>query len=340
MREYLLPQGGNFYKANLHAHTTVSDGALSPEQVKDLYLSRGYSIVAFTDHDVMVDHSDLADDRFLPLKGYEMRIDDRAERFCEQKTYHINLIAKDPSVCHQVFFNPNSRFTGHAADYAKNVQCREPVYQYNFSPIFINRLLRAAEAGGFLTVCNHPHWSLLDKEDLFPLSGLFGIEVTNGTCTAVRGSADHGSELFERMLRAGKTELIPISADDNHNAQGTDGDFSDSFIGFTMIKAPALRYADVIRALESGDCYASEGPLFTDLYAEDGELHVSTSPVREILLLCRGRNGHRLHKAGDLLLSGGTFPIKRDWGYFRLEIVDERGRRAYTRAYDAARYGR
>ena len=34
---YLLPEKGNFYKANLHCHTVVSDGALTPEQVKEAY---------------------------------------------------------------------------------------------------------------------------------------------------------------------------------------------------------------------------------------------------------------------------------------------------------------
>ena len=32
---YLLPKEGTFYKANLHCHTVVSDGDLTPEQVKD-----------------------------------------------------------------------------------------------------------------------------------------------------------------------------------------------------------------------------------------------------------------------------------------------------------------
>ena len=34
MRKYLLPEGGNFYKANLHCHTVLSDGAMTPEEVK------------------------------------------------------------------------------------------------------------------------------------------------------------------------------------------------------------------------------------------------------------------------------------------------------------------
>ena len=56
MKKYLLPRNGKFYKANMHAHTTVSDGRLSPEEMKRAFMERGYSIVAFTDHEVMVPH--------------------------------------------------------------------------------------------------------------------------------------------------------------------------------------------------------------------------------------------------------------------------------------------
>ena len=34
MRQELLPARGKFYKANLHMHTTISDGELTPEEVK------------------------------------------------------------------------------------------------------------------------------------------------------------------------------------------------------------------------------------------------------------------------------------------------------------------
>ena len=52
MKKYLLPETGNFYKANLHCHTTYSDGRKTPEQVKARYKGLGYSIVAYTDHDI------------------------------------------------------------------------------------------------------------------------------------------------------------------------------------------------------------------------------------------------------------------------------------------------
>lgn len=67
MKQYLLPEAGQFYKANLHCHSTVSDGRLSPEELKELYMRHGYSIIAYTDHEVLIPHPELTDDKFLAL---------------------------------------------------------------------------------------------------------------------------------------------------------------------------------------------------------------------------------------------------------------------------------
>ncbi len=37
MKKYLLPHEGNFYKANLHSHSTISDGNKTPEELKKIY---------------------------------------------------------------------------------------------------------------------------------------------------------------------------------------------------------------------------------------------------------------------------------------------------------------
>ena len=71
----LLPRVYGSYKANLHCHTTYSDGNLSPEQVKEHYKANGYSVVAFTDHNVLIDHSALNDKDFLALVGLEVDTD-------------------------------------------------------------------------------------------------------------------------------------------------------------------------------------------------------------------------------------------------------------------------
>ena len=71
MRKYLLPNEGEFYKANLHTHTNRSDGAQSPEKVKEVYKDLGYSVVAYTDHDIFIDSQHLTDDTFVALNGVE-----------------------------------------------------------------------------------------------------------------------------------------------------------------------------------------------------------------------------------------------------------------------------
>ena len=96
MKKYLLPQKGNFYKANMHSHTVISDGKLTAEEVKAAYKERGYSIVAFTDHEIMIPHYDLRDESFLPITAYEIQLRDwnRASRCI--KLYHMNVYSPDP----------------------------------------------------------------------------------------------------------------------------------------------------------------------------------------------------------------------------------------------------
>ena len=38
--QVLLPDSG-YFKANLHCHTTLSDGDFTPEQMKEAYMAHG-----------------------------------------------------------------------------------------------------------------------------------------------------------------------------------------------------------------------------------------------------------------------------------------------------------
>ena len=105
MKKFLLPETGNYYKANLHCHTNISDGKLSPEQIKEAYKSHGYSIVAYTDHDVFIPHPELCDESFLALNSMEIEITQPKEETkhageeCARffvKTCHLCFIAIDP----------------------------------------------------------------------------------------------------------------------------------------------------------------------------------------------------------------------------------------------------
>ena len=97
MKKYLIKEEGNFYKANLHMHTTVSDGKMTPLEVKEKYKEKGYSIVAYTDHELMLPHNDLSDDSFLAITSTEISINQRKDcDFRYTKCYHLNILSKDP----------------------------------------------------------------------------------------------------------------------------------------------------------------------------------------------------------------------------------------------------
>ena len=53
MKIHLLPEKGNVYKANLHTHSTVSDGKYTPAELKEIYKSSVYQILAISDHELL-----------------------------------------------------------------------------------------------------------------------------------------------------------------------------------------------------------------------------------------------------------------------------------------------
>ena len=93
MKKYLLPENGNFYKANLHSHSTVSDGRLTPREMKDFYMDNGYSIIAYTDHNKFVCHNELSDKNFLALNGVEIDINDDIQPRKFGKTCHFCMVS-------------------------------------------------------------------------------------------------------------------------------------------------------------------------------------------------------------------------------------------------------
>ena len=91
-----IPPDTPQYKANLHSHSNLSDGSLTPEAMAEAYQAKGYSVLAITDHEAPYDHSRLSTPDFLMLTGYEAYIRPSAD--CQLDPYgpeiHLNLLAK------------------------------------------------------------------------------------------------------------------------------------------------------------------------------------------------------------------------------------------------------
>jgi len=305
MKRYLIPDKGTFYKANLHCHSTCSDGKLSPEQIKQEYMAKGYSIVAYTDHNCFKDHSELADESFLPICGCEVDItENKSPNFKYLKTYHINLYAPDYS--------------------ASFSRCD---FSFNYSVDCVNEFIRYAKEKGYMVSYNHPRWSLENYSDYSGLEGVDFIEIYNHGCY-VAGYEDYVPYVMDDFLRMGK-RVWCTATDDNHNHN----QFYDSFGGYVMIKAEKLEYGTVMQALKNGEFYASTGAQIDELYIEDGVMTVKCAPAKSIVFTTEMRKTKRIVAKEGQPLTQGTFKIDPDDGYVHVEITDINGYKANTQPY-------
>lgn len=292
MKKYLLSPG-NWYKANLHCHTTLSDGAYTPEEIKRIYMEKGYSIVAFTDHEYIVTHNDLSDDNFLAINGYEYAVsqpvtDDRPGPAC--KTYHMNFYCKNRN-CDTIVGYTKENVEYWSKNKPENfgpIKYILPREKREYTSEFVNGIIADANSNGFFVSINHPMWSLQTFTDYKEIEGLWGIELYNHGCNVV-GYLEDSNHIYDKLLRQRKF-LYPICSDDNHNRDANYPN-KDSFGGFVMVKAANLDYDTVIKSLLEGEFYSSTGPLFEEIYIEDNMAHIKCSPVREIRMLTEGRDG-------------------------------------------------
>lgn len=312
--QMLLPEAGSFYKANLHCHTTLSDGRWTKEQVKAEYQKRGYSIVAFTDHRHYGWHPELMDSQFIPLAAFEADLNEprpASGSFARVRTYHLNFYDTCPQ-----------RRTGFAAV--------QPPQRYGDLPA-LNRFLAQMNEAGFLACYNHPYWSLQTTPDYEGLRGLFAMEIYNHGCE-LDGLYGYAPQAYDEMLRAGGP-LFCLATDDNHNGYPPGHPLCDAFGGFTMLKLPRLTYDAVIDGLRQGHFYCSTGPEIHSLFIRDGALHVTCSPVEKIYLITQGRFCQMQVAEPGQTVQQAVFPLRGDEGYVRVDCRDATGRHAYSNAF-------
>ncbi len=336
MKKYLLQESGNFYKANLHCHTTLSDGRRTPEEVKEIYKNLGYSVVAYTDHDIMIPHDDLTDDEFLALHGFEYEINKPGARIhYETLTCHICFIGIDPENITQPMWNEAYACIGNAKKNAYLVKHDEgePPYVREYSGEAISKMMQTARDKGFFVTYNHPGWSLEAYPEYMGYNGMNAFEMYNGGCLAV-GYADYHPRVYDDMLMGGK-KLYCIGADDNHNAANPQSRRYDSGWAWTMIKADSLDYSTITKALVDGQFYASEGPEIYSLTFEDGRVHIECSEAEKIVCNYGIRHAEMAFDENHGAVTSADFGMNPDWKYFRITVVGKDGKTACTNAYFA-----
>lgn len=328
---------GKAYKANLHCHTTVSDGRYTPEETKKMYMEQGYSIVAFTDHNVLLDHSDLCEDSFLALNGYELDVSEPGRAFNFTRTAHMCFIAKKQDNLTQVCYNKDKYIWGNAREYIPQLRFDRDDYERVYSHEGVSDMMKKGRESGFFVTYNHPTWSIESYPEYSGYEGMDAMEIFNTGCDR-GGWNEYNARCYDDLLRQGK-RIYCVAADDNHSSGchsiGTPG--FDCFGGWVMIFAEKLEYNAVMKALEEGKFYcvssfSSDGPAIEEFYVEDGWVYVKTSPVKRICYMTKYRRAELQGALEGEYITEAKFRINPDDGYFRIDIMDEFGSHANTNA--------
>ncbi len=308
MRRDLLNSTYNQYKANMHTHSTVSDGLKTPEELRDMYMEKGYSIIAYTDHEKFVRHNELSNESFLALNGFEMGFDESNPNKSSWETYvcHINFVALSPDIEN----HPNDD---------------NPTFVREYSSECINSMIRRGREKGFFVTHNHPTWSLENYPIYMSYEGHNALELINYVSFWC-GTNEYNTGVYDDLLRSGK-RLIAVAGDDNHNF------VPDSFGAYTVILSENLEYRNVAHSLEEGQCYVSEGPEIKELYVEDGKIKVKCSPAKHIHFSSNSRYAQTFFNEDGGLITEAEYEILPEVKYMRVTIIDDHNRHACSRGY-------
>ncbi len=330
---YLISPLKKQYKANLHGHSTHSDGRRTPEELKELYKGHGYSILAITDHESPKSRSYLDDPDFITITGYEayIRHNKEAVHNSYESEIHLNLFARDPANEALVCYNPNyCRY--HTDEQKQAYQKVGSQRTREYTVEYINEFIRTARENGYIVSYNHPWWSMEPESDVLQYEGLFSMEMCNYACYLISGGLEYNAPLYDKLLTAGK-RIFCHSADDTHGKQPIDSPRFDSFGGFAMIMPDAFTYDAIFRAMETGEMYSSMGPVFHEVSMDGNRIHIECSDVSRIAVFTGSKAPYRkLAEKGETITSA-DFEIEDRAKYVRVSIVDDQGRYADTRGF-------
>ncbi len=304
---------GNWYKGNLHCHSTKSDGMMTYDELKTAFKERGYSFVAFSDHNQFLDTSFLSDPDFLALPAVELGI---VKTPTDIRDFHFNGVMGTDEMLEKA-----------TLPMLKDGEWIGPVPFTGYE--CVQGMVDSLVKRGFFVTVNHPHWSLNEIEDILPLKGLNAMEVFNYSSHHVENMGDD-KVIWGSLLRRGM-RLWGLATDDNHDDFALDAPDSDLGGGWVCVKAPSLSRNDIVQALVDGRFYASSGPTIHSFRIEDNKVIFECSPCEKMYI--NGDVRQYVHRIGEPHQDTVTCLRKKLLGtekYVRGECVDRFGRRAYS----------
>jgi len=291
-------EDGNWYKGNLHTHTTGSDGALSPEDTAQQYKKAGYHFLSITDHNCITRIE--KNQGILLIPGEEMA--------CGRKGSHIVGIGLKEAITYN-----NDQIT----NFGKNF--------WEVSPREMAELIK--KQGG-VSIIAHPHWSGLDSCDMLEASDCDMMEVFNTNCHHEQDKA-YCMTYWDNLLMEDKN-IFAVASDDAHNRPFAFNQ-PDACGSWIMVKAKKLTEWDIMQQIKRGMFYASWGPEIKDLKISGNTIHVTTSLVKSISFISCAGVGAKF-TADKEPIKEAEYVITGPQQFVRVQCCDMQGRMAWTNA--------
>lgn len=306
---------GLFYKGNLHCHSTLSDGKMTPQELVEAYRERGYSFLALSEHNLFTDHTELCSPDFLTLPAIEWEADQTETRdgvFLWQKTHHVHGIRLEGAACSSPM---------------RNGEKLQPA-PYD-GPQTAERMCRYLKSRGLFCIYNHPLWSKTSRSDYADLDGFTAMEIYNFSEDLANATGD-ASLRWDELLDDGK-QILGVAADDNHNGGWPD----DSFGGYIQVWAPELSRQAITRSIVEGRFYSSSGMELQDVWLEERTLHVRCAPASRIDFIAGPCvcGGETILARPDATLTEASYTCGPDTIYVRVVCTDARGTRAWSNPF-------
>lgn len=297
---------GTLYKGNVHCHSTVSDGKLSPEELVEAYKAQNYSFLVLSEHDIYTNSSRYDSKDFIVIPGIEREIG-----LPNREVYHIHGIGNTSS----------SLITNNYLDNE-----RIPIIKYD-SINDVQQIINELKSHGNLVMINHPYWSLNSASNINKLTNFDLIEIYNHGCE-IENLSGTSDAYYDEILRANK-RVNCIASDDNHNLN-SDNPFLDSFGGWIKVKCKALSANNIYTAIKNGDYFSSCGPDILQYEANEDIIKLNCSPCKTVVFLTYPRRGKRID--GDLNhpITEASYKFKGHEEYVRIKIIDFNGNAAWS----------
>jgi hypothetical protein len=303
------PAAERWWKGNLHTHSLWSDGDDYPEMIVDWYRQHGYQFLALSDHNVMLDGQKWIDAE--TNKGGSAALEKYSKRFGPDWLERRESGGR-PQVRLRTLeefrgkFEEEGRFLlipgeeisdhfGEAPIHLNATNLRKlippqggkSVYEVMQNDINVVLEQRKALHQPMIPHINHPNfrWAVT-AEDIMRVAGERFLEVYNGhPITWNAGDTNHPSHerIWDIVLtrRLAELRLEPIwgtAVDDAHNYHEFKTEHSNPGRGWIMVRSEELTAAALIKAMETGDFYASSGVLLQDVRRGKSELSIRIKP--------------------------------------------------------------